>query len=442
MLLEAVGLWCMLLGSGLGDPNGEKAAIAVNTICYWPPLIVFDPLPLSEASAACSLNGFTLQSIPPSGSFASGVSSIISTNCAGFPASVVVAQPSCSTFNLLASSGAAAPFCGASFPVMCILPAPSITTSIITASALTVSRTTTSVALSTTTRTSTIVFLSGTTTFIVQASTVTAIVTVPSTSTISVINTVSTTVSTTLVTTTTFTSLSATTTTTTASLYSITQTTTSTTLTLTVTLTLSSTDTTTTTTTTCPPTSYSTATQTTTVTATTTVKTVLSTDSTLTATATTQVTTFEPVCGGPATSTASECCPPGRRCPKLPKPCLSYGQVQTCKHRDRKLLVAFRPADRGEAACVCKAVGGALAVLDGPDDEQAAYELVYSCVGGGGRAWIGDVLGRHADGSVVDWEEVEEASRPCNVVHAIGSDFGVIEQEPCRSKYPILCRYW
>lgn len=93
---------------------------------------------------------------------------------------------------------------------------------------------------------------------------------------------------------------------------------------------------------------------------------------------------------------------------------------------------------------MCQAVGGALAVLEGEEDLQAAYEVVYSCVGGGGRAWIGQVFDNdsirkhhHKD------EEFNHKVDKCNVIRAIDKDFGFVEQaESCKAKFPILCRYW
>lgn len=49
-------------------------------------------------------------------------------------------------------------------------------------------------------------------------------------------------------------------------------------------------------------------------------------------------------------------------------------------------------------------------------------------------------MGSSADDDDFDVDDPQH--RPCQVVRAIDSKFGVVEEEPCNSKYPILCRYW
>lgn len=93
---------------------------------------------------------------------------------------------------------------------------------------------------------------------------------------------------------------------------------------------------------------------------------------------------------------------------------------------------------------MCQAVGGALAVLDGEDDILAATEVVFGCVGSGGRAWIGGVFhdGKHKQLEDLDDDCMDPDLRKCQVLRAIDKDFGLIEDESCRSRYPILCRFW
>lgn len=84
-------------------------------------------------------------------------------------------------------------------------------------------------------------------------------------------------------------------------------------------------------------------------------------------------------------------------------------------------------------------------MLSGDEDLQAAFEVVYGCVGSGGRAWIGQQLdpqNPHKNYLGVDDDDWEFEADKCHVVRAIDKAFGVVEDESCQAKYPILCRYW